>query len=100
MKLGTQYYRDPNPPEKLWRKDLADIAAAGFSFIGVWIPWRYVNPAQDRWELDPYRRLFDLAHERGLKVRVQLVPESAPDWAARQLPDALMVNDCGVKIYL
>ncbi len=44
MNLGTPYYRDPNPPERFWRKDLADIRAAGFAFIGVWIPWRYVNP--------------------------------------------------------
>ena len=58
MKLGTQYYRDPHPPETFWRKDLAAIARAGFSVIGCYIQWRYVNPEPDRWELDKHRRLF------------------------------------------
>ncbi|MDD5706066.1 MAG: beta-galactosidase [Kiritimatiellae bacterium] len=100
LKLGVQYYREPNPPEKCWRRDLADIAQAGMSFIGCWVPWRYVNPEQDRWELDPIRRLLDLAAENGLGVRLQLVPESAPDWAAREQPDALMVNAWGQRIPL
>ena len=72
MKLGIQYYRDPNPPENLWQQDLADIASAGFTMIGVWIPWRYVNPSEGHWELDKYRCLLDLADQNGLKVRVQL----------------------------
>jgi beta-galactosidase len=100
MQLGVQYYRDPNPPEKFWRKDLADIARAGMAAIGCWIPWRYINPAPGRWEVAKYRRLFDLAHGNGLKVRVQLVPESAPDWAAREMPDALKINDQGQRIPL
>lgn len=100
MKIGIQYYRDPNPPEEYWEKDLADIAAAGFSVIGCWIPWRYVNPAEGCWELDKYRRLLNLAHQRKLSVRIQLVPESAPDWAVRAHPDALQVNDAGQSVYL
>ena len=100
MHLGTQYYRDPNPPERFWRKDLADIAVAGFSFIGVWIPWGYVNPAPGRWELDRYRRLLDRAHRHKLSVRVQLVPESAPAWTARRQPDTLMVNSRGQSVFL
>jgi len=100
MKLGVQYYRDPNPPEVCWPQDLTDIAAAGFSFIGVWIPWRYVNPRPDVWELDATHRLLDLAEERGLGVRLQLVPESAPDWAARENADTLLVNARGQRVPL
>ena len=100
MKLGIAYYRDPNPPENLWQQDLADIASAGFTMIGVWIPWRYVNPSEGRWELDKYRRLLDLADQNGLKVRVQLVQESAPDWTVRKQPDTLMVNARGQTAYL
>ena len=100
MKLGTQYYRDPNPPEKFWRKDLETIAVAGFSFIGCWIPWRYVNPERNCWELDKYRRLFDLARKHKLGVRVQLVPESAPDWVVREHLDTLMINSLGQPVTL
>jgi beta-galactosidase len=100
MQLGVQYYRDPNPPERFWQQDLADIAQAGFTLIGCWMPWRYISPAPGRWDVAAYRRLFDLARTRGLQVRVQLVPESAPDWAAREAPEALKVNDVGQRIPL
>ncbi|MBU4212711.1 MAG: beta-galactosidase [Verrucomicrobia bacterium] len=100
MRIGTQYFRDPNPPEKFWRKDLADLASAGFSFIGCWIPWRYINPEENRWELDKYRRLLDLARRYKLGVRMQLVPESAPDWVVRRFPDARLVNERGQPVPL
>ncbi|MFH0795953.1 MAG: beta-galactosidase [Candidatus Omnitrophota bacterium] len=100
MKIGTQYYRDPNPPEKFWRNDLANIAEKGFSFIGCWIPWRYVNPERGRWNPDKYRRLFDIAREYELGVRVQLVPESAPDWVVRDFPETLIVSSAGQAVYL
>ena len=100
MKLGIQYFRDPTAPEEYWEKDCADIAAAGFAYIGCWIPWRYVSPAEDQWELDRYLRLLALAEKNGLKVRIQLVPESAPDWAVRKFPDSLLINEHGQTVPL
>lgn len=100
MLTGIQYFRDPNPAEELWEKDLHDIAVAGFGFIGCWVPWRYVNPADGHWEFEKYGRLLRLAEKNGLKVRIQLVPESAPDWVVRKHPDSLMVNEAGQSVYL
>ena len=100
MLTGIQYFRDPHPAEEMWEKDLRDISSAGFSFIGCWVPWRYVNPGEGHWEFEKYGRLLALAEENGLKVRIQLVPESAPDWAVRKCPDSLMVNEAGQSVYL
>lgn len=38
MFLGTQYYRQPNPPLQDWERDLDHIRRLGFKVVRLWIP--------------------------------------------------------------
>jgi len=78
--IGTQYYRPPNPERQAWETDLAIIKKKGFDVVRFWVYWAKVNPRPGVWDFSDYDCLFDLAEKNGLKVLIQLVPESQPDW--------------------
>ncbi|MCX6970720.1 MAG: beta-galactosidase [Verrucomicrobia bacterium] len=80
MLIGTQYYRPPNPEPNEWEADFRQIAALGFSLVRCWIYWRAVEPREGKWIWEDYDRFMDLAEKHGLKVVLQLVPESQPEW--------------------
>jgi len=100
MYIGVQYFRPPNPLPEDWEGDLKTIRDHGIKLIRFWLPWRYVEPEKGTWRFEDYDRLFELSAKNGLKVLVQLVPESAPDWAAREHPDKLFLEADGRPIRL
>ena len=83
MFVGTQYYRPPNPPTERWEQDIRMIKDHGLSVIRMWFVPDAINPAEGQWDWAAFDRLFELAHENGLKVLIQYVPEG-PLWKAKQ----------------
>lgn len=73
---------------KLVRRDLENIKKLGFNSIRYWIDWATAEPEPGKWNLELLDFLFDLAHENGLKVILQLYLESAPNWIALSYPAA------------
>ena len=88
MFVGTQYYRQPNPPLQDWERDLDHIRRIGLKVVRLWIPWAYVQPGPDEWEFQACDRFFDLAEQAGLKVLAQLTAECAPYWIHARYPEA------------
>jgi beta-galactosidase len=88
MFIGTQYYRQPNPPQDDWEHDLEHIYRLGMKLVRLWIPWSYVQPGPDEWKFTACDRFFDVAEQNKLKVLVQLTIECAPYWIHAQYPQA------------
>ena len=95
--IGTQYYRPPNPPKVFWASDLEEIRARGFKLVRTWLYWSQVNRRPGLWDYSSYDEFIELATGKGLKVLVQLVPESAPLWFVSEHPDAMYVKNDGTK---
>ncbi|NLF00482.1 MAG: hypothetical protein GX601_05820 [Anaerolineales bacterium] len=88
MFIGTQYYRQPNPPQADWERDLEHIRRLGLKLVRLWIPWAYVQPGPDEWELQACDRFFEMTAAKGLKVLAQLTIECAPYWVHARYPEA------------
>jgi beta-galactosidase len=88
MFIGTQYYRQPNPPQDDWERDLEHIRQLGLKVVRLWIPWSYVQPGPGEWELGACDRFFELTASKGLKVLAQLTAECAPYWVHARYPEA------------
>ena len=88
MFIGTQYYRQPNPPQQDWERDLDHIRRLGLEVARLWIPWSYVQAGPDEWVLDACDRFFELTAAANLKVLAQLTIECAPYWAHAAHPEA------------
>ena len=100
MFIGTQYFRPPNPPMKDWERDLKLIKEQGLEIVRTWIYWCWVNPRPQKWVWDDYDRFMDMASKTELKVLVQLMIESAPEWLAKEYPEARFVDEYGHPIDL
>lgn len=82
--IGTQYFRPPNPEREVWEADFANIKQLGLDMVRCWLFWRIVNPRDGGWVWDDYDAFMDLADQHGLKVVIQLIPESQPQWFLRR----------------
>lgn len=96
MRIGTQYYRPPNPEPELWDSDFRRMRAMGLSSVRYWILWSTVNPERGVWKWDDLDRLFDLAHAHGIGVVAQLIPENQPRWFLRENSELARINAQGV----
>ena len=99
--IGVQYFRPPNPPTKFWEKDIKNIRNLGFKVIRTWLYWSKVNPRPRKWDFNIYDRFVEIAHRNGLKVLIQLVPESPPQYILSKYSYAYYMNENGqiVKPY-
>jgi beta-galactosidase len=97
---GTQYFREPNPPESEWEKDFDRMADAGFTIVKIWAMWSWVHLAEDTFDFANLDRMFELAQERGLKIVVNTILENAPYWLAHERPEALYETSKGLKFQL
>lgn len=82
---GTQYYRAPTPLPGEWRKDLKEIARAGYTHIQLRPQWRWHERIRGKIEWHDLDCLFDLASEHKLKVILKPMLETAPDWVFQKL---------------
>ena len=80
MRIGTQYFRPPNPEPEVWDHDLKQIADLGMSLVRCWVYWRHVEPSEGDWAWDDYDRFMNLAGQNNLSVVMQLIPECQPNW--------------------
>lgn len=93
--IGTQYFRPPNPRQEDWDRDLRRVKETGLELLRVWLYWAFVNPRPGVWVWDEYDKLFSVAEKNGLKVLLQLIPETVPYWLTAKYPGARYVDKDG-----
>ncbi len=71
-----------------WGKDLDEIKATGFTTVKCWVDWATAEPKPGMFSFANLDLLLRLAHERGLRVIIQIYLDSAPDWVGQRYPDA------------
>ncbi len=81
-----------------WGKDLDQIKADGFNTVKTWIDWQTGEPRQGQYNFANLNLLMRLAHQRGLRVIVQIYLDSAPDWVGRLHPQGRFVASSGAVI--
>ncbi|HXW05632.1 MAG TPA: beta-galactosidase [Vicinamibacterales bacterium] len=89
---------EPAAERDAWRRDLQTIRSLGFNSIRGWVDWATTEPVRGQYRFEALDQLLTLAGGAGLTVIVQVYPESAPAWLARQYPDASFVTDRGDRI--
>ena len=81
-----------------WGKDLDEIKSTGFSTIKCWIDWATAETKPREFSFANLDLLLKLAHDRGMRVIIQIYLDSAPDWVGQQYPDARFVDRSGAVI--
>lgn len=89
---------DANSPEE-WGKDLDAIKATGFNTVKTWVDWATAEPSPGVYDFKNLNLVMRLAHQRGLRVIVQIYMDSAPDWVGAKFPDARYVDRSGAVIH-
>ena len=88
---------EADSPQK-WGKDLDQIKALGFNTVKTWVDWSTAEPQPDVFDFKNLNLVMQLAHQRGLRVIVQIYMDSAPDWVGAHFPDARFVDRSGAVI--
>ncbi len=88
---------EADSPQK-WGKDLDQIKAVGFNTVKTWIDWSTAEPQPNVFDFKNLNLVMQLAHQRGLRVIVQIYMDSAPDWVGAHFPDARFVDRSGAVI--
>jgi beta-galactosidase len=81
-----------------WGKDLDEIKATGFDTVKTWVDWATAEPKPGVFDFKNLNLVMRLAHQRGLRVIVQIYMDSAPDWVGQHFPDARFVDRSGAVI--
>ncbi|MGC1872988.1 MAG: beta-galactosidase [Acidobacteriaceae bacterium] len=81
-----------------WGQDLDQIKRVGFNTVKTWIDWSTAEPSPGVYDFKNLNLLMQLAHQRGLRVIVQIYMDSAPDWVGQRFPDARFVDRSGAVI--
>lgn len=84
--------------DRQWGHDLDQIKATGFNTVKTWVDWSTAEPAPGVFDFKNLNLLMTLAHQRGLRVIVQIYMDSAPDWVGARFPDARFVDRSGAVI--
>ena len=88
---------DPTSAER-WGHDLDQIKSVGFNTVKCWVDWATAEPKPGEFHFENLKLLLRLAHERGLRVIVQIYLDSAPDWVGERYPDGRFVDRSGAVI--
>ena len=81
-----------------WGKDLDQIKSTGFNTIKCWVDWATAEPRPGVFDFENLNLLMDLAHQRGLRVIVQVYTDSAPDWVGVRYPESRFVDRSGAVV--
>lgn len=81
-----------------WGADLDQIKTDGFNTVKTWIDWQTGEPSRGQYNFNNLNLLMRLAHERGLRVIVQVYLDSAPNWIGRLYPSGRFVDSSGAVI--
>jgi beta-galactosidase len=98
--FGSQYYRTPHPKPILWEKDFKFIRDFNIQFLRVWICWSDISKKEDSYDYNIFDSLFELASKHNLKILIQFILDSAPQWIETKHPEWLCEDKYGNKIYL
>ena len=98
MVFGAQYYRPPFPGKECWRRDMANMKSLGFNAVKLWAVWNWIERAPGAFYFDDLDELMDIAHEFGLRVIINAIPEGAPHWLPGLHDDAFYQTAGGEKV--
>jgi len=99
--IGVEYFRSGVPKKEVWDKDLIEIKKRGFNIIRTASYWNWMEPSKGDYQLEDIDMLFDLAHDNGLYVWIDIMLAthgSCPEWLIKEYPDICAVNYLGNKI--
>ncbi len=98
MTIGVYYYPEAWPREQ-WARDFANIKRHGFEFVHMAeFAWAFLEPDEDRFDLDWLDAAVRLAAAEGLKVVLCTPSATPPVWLSRAHPEILMVDARGRRM--
>lgn len=80
IEYGTHYYRAPAPEPEEWEKDIDNIKKLGFDSLQIRMQWRWHERIKGQFKWDDSDRIFEICKQRGVRVIVQFMLETAPEW--------------------
>ena len=80
-------------------RDLENMVKFNIRILRLTLMWADIAVAPGKLELSRADYIMDLAHEKGLKVQIGFLHDSAPSWAVVKYPDARYVSAKGEKVY-
>ncbi|MFA5203772.1 MAG: alpha-amylase family protein [Lentisphaeria bacterium] len=95
---GAQYYRAPTPGPDCWEADLRRMRELGFRDAKFWVQWRWSERRPGEYYWDDLDRLMQLAEQNGLRVTLNLILDTSPQWLFEQHPDAYMIDARGLQV--
>lgn len=82
---GTHYYCPPTPLPDEWGGDFHELSKAGYTHVQFRTLWRWHECRRGEFSWGDLDRIFDLAHQHGLRVVLKPMLENAPDYAFTEL---------------
>lgn len=79
-------------------RDLQNISNLGFNTVKYWVDWATCEPEAGSFSLSNVDKFLDMVNDNNLKSVVQIYLDSAPNWIAREYPDALFESHSGHRV--
>jgi beta-galactosidase len=95
---GAVYFRKSNPPREDWERDYQTAAADGMNIFRHWFLWSAIEIAPGQYDWEEYDKQLELAAKNGLKTIIAEMITTAPEWAFRKYPEALIETSEGHRM--
>ncbi|RLE81780.1 MAG: hypothetical protein DRJ52_03435 [Thermoprotei archaeon] len=102
--FGTQYIFYTNFEGRMLsdeeiERDLENMVKFNIGILRLTLMWADIAVAPSRLELSRADYIMDVAYEKGLKVQIGFLHDSAPSWAVAKYSDARYVSAKGEEVY-
>ena len=94
---GAVYFRKSNPPGQDWERDYKQAVSDGMNAFRHWFMWSAIEVSPGKYDWDDYDRQLDLAAKHGIRTIVAEILGTAPQWAFRKFPHALIEEADGSR---
>jgi beta-galactosidase len=82
------------------RGDIALMKRAGFKVVRMGdLSWDYFEPAEGKFEFEPFDRVMDQMHAAGIQVILDIPGQPAPLWLHHRYPGVDIVTQQGVRLH-
>ncbi len=99
MPFGAVYFRKSNPPREDWEQDYREAAKIGINAFRHWFMWSAIEVAPGVYDWDDYDRQLDLAAKYWIRTIAAEILGTAPEWAFREYPHAMVHDKKGKPIH-
>jgi len=96
--MGSSYYPPYHTPEE-WERDIPRMAEAGLNSIRtaeLIATWEWIEPQRGVFDAGWLDRIFELAHQHGLRILLGTGSGSPPIWLLDEYPDIQVLSNDGV----